>query len=58
MFADDSATFAHTDIAAANILNSVACIAESYGLKINIGKTKVMTTDRSLACVQLDGTLI
>ena len=58
MFADDSAIFADTDAEATDILYDVARIAQSYGLKINAEKTKVMTTDGSQANVHLDGTQI
>jgi hypothetical protein len=54
MFADDSAIFADTDAEATDILYHIASIAQSYGLRINIDKTKVMTTDGSQANVHLD----
>ena len=49
MFADDSAVFA--DAEATNILYNIACIAQSYGLKINADKTM----DGSPANVYLEG---
>lgn len=58
MFANDSAIFADTDAEATNCLYDIACIAESYGLKINANKTKVLTSDGSLASVQLNGAQI
>ncbi|KAK6041872.1 hypothetical protein COOONC_17176 [Cooperia oncophora] len=53
MFADDSAIFAETDEEATNIMCSLSEIAQSYGLKINAEKTKVMTSDGSPASVRL-----
>jgi CRISPR/Cas system CSM-associated protein Csm2 small subunit len=58
MFADDSAIFADTDAEATDILYHIARIAQSYGLRINADKTKVMTTDGSQAIVHLDGVQI
>jgi len=58
MFADDSAIFANDDAEATNILNDIARIAQSYGLKINADKTKVMVLDGSQAIVHLEGTQI
>ena len=57
MFADDSAVFANADAdaEATNILYNNAHIAQSYGLKINANKTKVITTDGSPANVYLEG---
>ena len=55
MFADDSAVFADADAGATNILYNIVHIAQSYGLKINADKTKVITTDGSPANVYLDG---
>ena len=55
MFADDSAVFADADAEATSILCNIAHIAQSYGLKINADKTKVITTDGSPANVYLEG---
>ena len=55
MFADDSAVFADADAEATNILYNIAHITQSYSLKINADKTKVMTTDGSPANVYLEG---
>jgi len=55
VFADDSAIFAEADAEATNILYNIARISQSYGLKINVDKTKVLTTDGSAASVHLDG---
>ncbi|EYC27241.1 hypothetical protein Y032_0009g600 [Ancylostoma ceylanicum] len=55
MFADDSAIFAETDTEATDIISSIAEVAESYGLRINGDKTKIMTTDGSEAKVYLEG---
>ena len=55
MFADDSAVFADADAKATNILYNITHIAQSYGLKINADKTKVITTDGSSANIYLDG---
>lgn len=49
MSADDSATLANDDG------NAIARICQSYGLKIYVDKTKVLTTDASPATVHLDG---
>ena len=53
MFADDSVVF--TEAVATSILCNIAHIAQSYGLKINADKTKVITTDGSPANVYLEG---
>ncbi|EYC02451.1 hypothetical protein Y032_0100g3310 [Ancylostoma ceylanicum] len=42
MLADDSAIFAETDTEATDIISSIAKIAESYGLRINGDKTKII----------------
>ena len=55
MLADDSAVFADADAEATNILYNITHIAQSYDLKINADKTKVITTDGSLANVYLEG---
>ena len=55
MFADDSAVFADVDAGATNILYNIAHIVQSYSLKINADKTKVITTDGSPANVYLEG---
>ncbi|EYC03920.1 hypothetical protein Y032_0091g2500 [Ancylostoma ceylanicum] len=55
MFADDSAIFAETYTEATDIISSIAEVAESYGLRINGDKTKIMTTDGSEAKVYLEG---
>ena len=55
MFADDSAVFADANAKATNILYNIAHIAQSYGLKINADKTKVINTDGSPANVYLEG---
>ena len=55
MFADDSAVFANVDVEATSILCNIAHIAQSYGLKINADKTKVITTNGSPAIIYLDG---
>ncbi|XP_023231892.1 uncharacterized protein LOC111631815 [Centruroides sculpturatus] len=58
MFADDSAVFADNDVVATDTLYDIATIAQSYGLKINVDKTKVLTTDGSRATVYLNGVQI
>ncbi|EYC02030.1 hypothetical protein Y032_0102g3441 [Ancylostoma ceylanicum] len=55
MFADDSTIFADTDTKATDIISSIAEVAESYGLRINGDKTKIMTTNGSEAKVYLEG---
>uniref|UniRef100_A0A8C9WF11 Reverse transcriptase domain-containing protein n=1 Tax=Scleropages formosus TaxID=113540 RepID=A0A8C9WF11_SCLFO len=40
---------------ATDILCQIACTTQSYGLRINADKTKVMTTDGSQANVHLNG---
>ncbi|CAM4496109.1 unnamed protein product [Leuciscus chuanchicus] len=55
MFADDSGVLAEDDAEATDILYEIASVAQSYGLKINVDKTKVLTTDGSPADVNLDG---
>ncbi|VDP49382.1 unnamed protein product [Heligmosomoides polygyrus] len=45
MFADDSAIFADRDAEANEILQEIAAIALSYGLTVNAGKAKALTTD-------------
>uniref|UniRef100_A0A914X3Y7 Reverse transcriptase domain-containing protein n=1 Tax=Plectus sambesii TaxID=2011161 RepID=A0A914X3Y7_9BILA len=57
-YADDSAIFANNDAEATDILNAVAHAARPYGLHINVGKTKVLTTDGTTAIVYLDGELV
>ena len=58
MFADDSAIFADNDTEATDALYDIARRAKSYGLIINADKTKVLTSDGSLANIQLDGVQI
>ena len=58
VFADESAILANDDTEATNILRDIARIAESYGLKINVDKTKVLTTNGSPSTVYLNGTQI
>ncbi|KAF5893027.1 LINE-1 retrotransposable element ORF2 protein, partial [Clarias magur] len=58
MFADDSGILADDDAAATDILYNIANVAQSYGLKINTDKTKVLTTDGSLANMQFNGVQI
>ncbi|CAM4528368.1 unnamed protein product [Leuciscus chuanchicus] len=55
MFADDSGVLAKDDAEATDILYEIASVAQSYGLKINVDQTKVLTTDGSPADVNLDG---
>ena len=55
MFSNDSAVFADADARVTNSLYNIAHIAQSYGLKINADKTKVITTDGSPANVYLEG---
>lgn len=57
-FADDSAIFANDDAEATDILFQVARTALTYGLRINAEKTKVLTTDGSVANVHLEGVQI
>uniref|UniRef100_A0A914X1W4 Reverse transcriptase domain-containing protein n=1 Tax=Plectus sambesii TaxID=2011161 RepID=A0A914X1W4_9BILA len=57
-YADDSAIFANNDAEATDILYAVARAACPYGLHINVGKTKVLTTDGTTATVHLDGELV
>ena len=47
MFADDSAILTDNDAEATDILCNIARIAQSYSLKINVDKTKVLTTNGS-----------
>lgn len=54
MFADNNAILANNDAEATDILYDIARVAQSYGLKINADKTKVLT-DGSVAIVHLDG---
>ena len=58
MFADDSAILANDNAEATDILRDIARIAQSYGLKINVDKTKVLTTNGSPSTVYLSGTQI
>ena len=58
MFADDSAILTDNDAEATDILCDIARIAQSYGLKINVDKTKVLTTDGSQATVHFEGVQI
>lgn len=53
MFDDDSTIFLHSDAEATDILYDIAHITQSYGLWINVDKTKMMTTDGSEATIQL-----
>uniref|UniRef100_A0A915HKY8 Reverse transcriptase domain-containing protein n=1 Tax=Romanomermis culicivorax TaxID=13658 RepID=A0A915HKY8_ROMCU len=46
---DDTAIFANTDTEVTNILYDIARNAQSYGLRINADKIKVLTTKGSLA---------
>ena len=55
MFSNDSAVFADADAEATNILYNITHISQSYGLKINADKTKVITTDGSPENVYLEG---
>ncbi len=55
MFADDIVILVNDNAEATCILCDIACIAQSYGLKINADKTKVLSTDGSLAIIHLDG---
>jgi Reverse transcriptase (RNA-dependent DNA polymerase) len=55
MFADDSAVFANSDAEATDILYNIANAARPYGLKINVEKTKIITSDGSPSMVYLDG---
>ena len=55
MFADDSTVFANADKETINILYNIVHIAQSYDLKINADKTRVITTDGSPVNVYLDG---
>lgn len=55
MSADDSAIFAKGDADAADILHDMAQTAKSYGLEINVDKTKVLTMDGSRTTVHLEG---
>ncbi len=54
-FADDSAILAETDAEANDILNDISRFTDPFGLKINIDKTKVLTTDGSQANIFLEG---
>ncbi len=54
-FADDSAILADTDAEANDILNDISRFTDPFGLKINIDKTKVLTTDGSQANIFLEG---
>lgn len=56
--ADDSAIFAKGDADAADILHDTAQAAKSYGMEINVDKTKVLTTDGSRTTVHLEGVQI
>ena len=58
MFADDSAIFTDNAAEATDILYDIARIAQQYGLKINVDKTKVLTTDGSPATVHFEGVQI
>uniref|UniRef100_A0A914X9I5 Reverse transcriptase domain-containing protein n=1 Tax=Plectus sambesii TaxID=2011161 RepID=A0A914X9I5_9BILA len=58
MYADDSAILAEDEDEATDLLHRVAAEAEPYGLKINAGKTKVMSSDGSPVNVQLHGAQI
>lgn len=55
MFADDSAVLADDDAEATNILYNIAHISQSFGLRINTEKTKVLSTDGSPTNVHLNG---
>ncbi len=54
-FADYSAILADTDAEATDTLNDISRFTEPFGLKINIDKTKVLTTDGSPANMYLEG---
>uniref|UniRef100_A0A914X7K8 Reverse transcriptase domain-containing protein n=1 Tax=Plectus sambesii TaxID=2011161 RepID=A0A914X7K8_9BILA len=58
IFADDSAIFTNTDTEATDIFYHIAHIAQSYGLRINADKTKVMMMDGSQANIHLNGVQI
>ena len=55
MFADDSAVLAEDDAEATHILYDIAHISQTFGLKINTEKTKVLSTDGSPTTVHLNG---
>uniref|UniRef100_A0A915JTX5 Reverse transcriptase domain-containing protein n=1 Tax=Romanomermis culicivorax TaxID=13658 RepID=A0A915JTX5_ROMCU len=55
MFADDKTIFTNTDAEVTDILYDFTRNTQSYGLRINADKTKVLMTDESLASVHLDG---
>ncbi len=57
-FVDYSAILADTDAKATDTLNDISRITEPFGLKINIDKTKVLTTDGSPANMYLEGITI
>ena len=54
MYADDSVIFADSDNDASIILDDIQTAAYSFGLQMNIDKTKVMTTDGSQTSVYLN----
>lgn len=54
MFGNNSAILADSDTKATDTLYDIACLAQLYRLKINPNKTKVLTTDGSLAIVFFD----
>ncbi len=54
-FVDYSAILADTDAEATDTLNDISRITEPFRLKINIDKTKVLTTDGSPANMYLEG---
>lgn len=58
MFAVDRAIFAKGDADATDILHDIAQTAKSYGLEINVDKTKELTTDGSRTTVHLEGVQI
>lgn len=55
LYADDSAFFTETDEEAETILNEIAVVGEKVGLRINAAKTKVLTSDGSIASINLNG---
>ena len=58
MSADDSAVLADDEAEAADVLYDTTRVTQSYGLRINTDKTKVLTSDGSPATVQLNDDLI
>lgn len=54
VFADESAILSKMDTEVTNTLYDIARFAEPFGLKINNDKTKVLTTNGSLANVNFE----